>query len=90
MKKAKGRGVILRGVRNHLEMTQAQMARGMGVNIATITAWETGKAPVPDGRLDTLLVMLLDVDRMRTLKDEDVLAEAKLIQAIREARCRPR
>jgi transcriptional regulator with XRE-family HTH domain len=37
----------LRGKRKALEMTQAQLAKALGVNIMTVSRWERGLRSVP-------------------------------------------
>jgi transcriptional regulator with XRE-family HTH domain len=37
----------LRGKRKALEMTQAQLAKALGVNIMTISRWERGLRSIP-------------------------------------------
>lgn len=75
------RGKLLRRVRSFLGLTQRRMAFAMGVEPGTVTTWETGSAKMPDARLDTLLVLLLDAPH-------DPAATPKLLHAIREERGR--
>lgn len=75
------RGRLLRRVREFLGMTQRRLAFAMSVEPGTITAWETGSAKMPDHRLDSLLLLVLDAPH-------DDKATPKLIHAIREERGR--
>ncbi len=73
------RGWLLRRVRKFLKLTRQRMARKMGCDPATLWRWEFGAAPMPDSRLDTLLVMVLDADH-------DERETPRLLKAIREER----
>lgn len=75
------RGRLLRRVRTFLGLTQKRMARAMGVEPGTLSAWENGRSIMPESRLDSLLVLLMDADH-------DPGQTPKLIHAIREERAR--
>jgi transcriptional regulator with XRE-family HTH domain len=75
------RAHLLRRVRSFLGLTQRRMAFAMRVSPGTMTAWETGGARMPDARLDTLLLLLMDAPH-----DPD--KTPRLLHAIREERGR--
>jgi transcriptional regulator with XRE-family HTH domain len=75
------RGRLLRRVRAFLGITQRRMGAAMSVEPGTITAWETGSARMPDYRLDSLLLLVMDAPH-------DDKATPKLLHAIREERGR--
>lgn len=56
---SKRRGAVFRRVRRALGKTQAVMARAFGVHETTISLWESAARPLPDYRLDQLLLMLI-------------------------------
>lgn len=73
------RGRLLRRVRLYFKLSQRRMAKKMGVDPATLNQWETGATRMPDARLDTLLVMVLDAEH-------DATMTPRLLQAIRDER----
>jgi transcriptional regulator with XRE-family HTH domain len=75
------RGALLRRVRAFLGITQRRMASAMGADPGTVTAWETGRTAMPDYRLDSLLLLVLDAPH-------DDKQTPKLLHAIREERGR--
>ena len=75
------RGRLLRRVREMLGLTQRRMARAMGVEPGTLSGWERGQSRMPDARLDSLLLLVMDADH-------DPVWTPKLLHAIREERGR--
>jgi transcriptional regulator with XRE-family HTH domain len=86
------RGRLLRRVRKFLGLSQREMARDMSCDKATLSQWETGAMPLPDQRLDTLIVMLMDADvvaetaREGAPDTERLLESTDIAKAIRKER----
>lgn len=49
----------MRGLRSHMQLTQAQLAEALGVRQQTVSEWETG-AYLPRGASRTLLTMFAE------------------------------
>ena len=76
-----GRPALLRRVRKFLGFTQRRMAFAMNCSQVTVAQWETGTAPMPDHRLDSLLLLVIEAP-------QDDKVTPQLIHALREERGR--
>lgn len=57
--------ITLRGLRTHLDMTQAELAYELGVSLATVQRLESGEAPASRLRLYLLATWALLKQRER-------------------------
>lgn len=78
---ASPRGRLLRRVRKVLGLTQRGLSNALRVTPSTLGAWERGDSRMPDSRLDSLLLLVMDADH-------DPVWTPKLLHAIREERGR--
>lgn len=58
IKPAKGRGKVVRTAREKLKLSQAGLARELGVAISTVSNWERGAVEIPLSRFGQLRLLL--------------------------------